>query len=130
MEAIVTTDHAGQIKAFVPGYGDISEDVARELHALRMEAFDREAAVVDRRQRYLARECGESVHMDGGTIVGQIDEAVYQHYVDRYGPKFFSDKSNRRWFLKRHPECAVQSRAANPTFRVTQLPAYREPSAQ
>lgn len=107
------------MSVFVEGYGDMTEDVARELHAMRMADLDRVATVVDARQRYLAREHGEAVHFDGGTLVGQVDEAVYQHYVDRYGPKFWSDKSNRHWFLKRHPECRVRSRSAKTTVRVT-----------
>jgi hypothetical protein len=103
----------------VDGYGDMTEDVARELHAMRMAELDNVTAKVDARQRYLARECGEAVHFDGGTLIGQVDEAVYQHYVDRYGTQFWADKSNRNWFLKRHPECRVRSRAVNTTVRIT-----------
>lgn len=103
----------------VDGYGDMTEDVARELAAMRRTDLDRVAAVVDARQRYLARECGEATHLANGQLVGQVDEAVYQHYVDRYGSTFWTDKSNRDWFLKRHPECRVRSRAANPTVRLS-----------
>lgn len=104
---------------YVDGYGDMTQDVARELHAMRMEELDRVTAKVDARQRYLARELGEAVHFDGGSLVGQVDEAVYQHYVDRYGASFWADKGNRKWFLKRHPECRVRSHAANPSVRIT-----------
>ena len=108
----------------VPGYGDMTDDVARELHALRMERLDREAAVVGARQRYLAREHGESQMHTDGALVGQVDEAVYQHYVDRYGAAWWHDKGNRAWFFKRHPEAKVKV-IAPMGVRVSQLPSYR-----
>jgi len=110
---------------FVEGYGDMSADVAAELALIRKADLDRVAAKCDARQRYLARECGEAVMLKNGALVGQIDEGVFQHYVDRYGPKFWSDKSNRDWFLKRHPECRVKSVARNLAVRIGAVPEYR-----
>jgi hypothetical protein len=108
----------------VPDFGDMTEDVARELHALRIERLEREASVVGARQRYLAREHGEAQMHADGALVGQIDEAVYQHYVDRYGAAWWHDKGNRAWFFKRHPEAKVKV-IAPAGVRVSQLPAYR-----
>jgi hypothetical protein len=113
------------MRVHVEGYGDMTADVARELHAMRRARLDREAAVVQARQRLLARECGEATFFDGGCLAMQVDEAVYQHYVDRYGPKWWADKSNRKWIARRHPETVVKSRPANPTIRITETPAYR-----
>ncbi len=110
-------------RVFVEDYGDMTADVAAELALLRKADLDRVALKCDARQRYLARECSEATHFDGGALVGQVDEGVYQHWVDRYGPKFFTDKSNRRWFLKKHPECRVKSTARHLTVRVAK-PAY------
>lgn len=110
---------------YVDGYGDMTQDVARELHAMRMQRLEREAKVVEARQKYLARECGEAVFFDGGHLAMQVDEAVYQHYVDRYGPKWWADKSNRKWIARRHPETVVKSRPANTTVRITEKPDYR-----
>lgn len=112
------------MRVHVEGYGDMTEDVARELAAMRMERVDREAKVVQARQRYLARECGEAPLLPYGQLVLQVDEAVYQHYIDRYGPKFWADKSNRRWIAKKYPECAVRA-ITKPIVRMTELPGYR-----
>src|SRR5882724_6659016 len=108
-------------KIFVEGYGDMTADVAIELAAIRKADLDRVAMKCDKRQRYLARECAEATFFDGGQLVGQVDEAVFQHWVDRYGQKFFSDKSNRNWFLKKHPECKVKSTAKNLSLLVAGL---------
>jgi hypothetical protein len=107
------------MRIHVEGYGDMTEDVARELAAMRQEDTDRVAEKAARRQAYLARELGEATHFDGGCVVAQVDEGVYQHWVDRYGAQFFSDRSNRNYFLKRHPECRVHSKAKNPTLLVS-----------
>lgn len=116
----LATINPHDMSVHVEGYGDMTEDVARELHAMRMKDLDRVTAVVDRRQRYLAREHGEAQMLPDGAVVGQVDEAVFQHYVDRYGQAFWSDRSNRNWFLKKHPECKVKSIPAKLTLRVTE----------
>lgn len=112
IEGLVTIDPR-DMRINVDGYGDMTEDVARELAKMRLEDVDRVATVAARRQAFLAREIGDVEHFNGGCVVGQVDEAVYQHWVDRYGAAFFTDKSNRAYFLKRHPECRVRSRARN-----------------
>lgn len=111
--------HPHDMRIHVDGYGDMTEDVARELAAMRMEEVDRLAATAARRQAFLAREVGDVTHFDGGCVVGQVDEAVYQHWIDRYGAAFWADKGNRNYFLKRHPECRVRSRARNTTVLVS-----------
>jgi hypothetical protein len=123
MEGIAVID-PHSMRVHVDGYGDMTEDVARELHTMRMERLAREAAVVDARQRFLAREHGEAPLLPDGQLVAQIDEAVYQHWVDRYGPKFWADKANRRWFLRKHPECRVRA-ILKPRIRLTEEPAYK-----
>ena len=114
-EIVAVIDPFGKVE--VEGYGDMTEDVARELARIRTDDLDNVALKCDARQRFLAREHGEANFFDGGALVGQVDEAVYQHYVDRYGPEFFSDKSNRHWFLKKYPECKVKSTAVSTTVR-------------
>lgn len=123
MEGVAFIDPT-DMSVTVPGYGDMTHDVARELAAIRRARVDREAAVVDARQRYLAREHGEAHYNPEVALVGQVDEAVYQHYVDRYGAKWWQDKGNRRWFFKRHPETKVKMIAPS-RVHVTEMPAYR-----
>lgn len=107
------------MRVHVEGYGDMTDDVARELAAMRQADTDRVAAKAYARQALLARELPEATHLAGGCLVAQVDEGVYQHWVDRYGAQFFSDKSNRDYFLKRHPECRVRSRAKNASVLFT-----------
>lgn len=120
----VATINPHSMAVHVDGYGDMTEDVARELAAMRRERVDREAAVVTQRQRYLARECGEAPLLPYGQVVMQVDEAVYQHWIDRYGAGFWADKSNRRWFAKKNPETAVRA-ITKPIVRLAELPSYR-----
>lgn len=123
MEGVAYID-PNDMAVTVPGYGDMTHEVAQALHEIRMERVQREAQVVARRQRYLAREFGEAHMMKDAALVGQVDEAVYQHYVDRYGAAWWHDKGNRSWFFKRHPEARVK--VITPSrIRVTQEPAYR-----
>lgn len=123
MEHVITVNPAN-MAIHVEGYGDMTEDVARELAILKREEIDRIAAKAQQRQNFLAREFGETQTMSFGEVVGQIDEGVYQHWIDRYGVKFWQDKSNRDWFLKKHPECRVRARSARTTV-VVERAGYR-----
>ncbi len=123
MEGVAIIDPRN-MRVHVEGFGDMTQDVAAELAKMRLERVDREAAVVARRQAYLARECGEAPLLPYGQVVMQVDEAVYQHYIDRYGVSFWADKSNRRWIAKRHPETAVKA-ITKPIVRMAELPGYR-----
>lgn len=124
MEHVITVQPGPDMRIVVPGYGDMTEDVARELAEMKREDNARVAAKAAQRQAYLAREFGETTNLSFGEVVGQVDEGVYQHWIDRYGPKFWHDKSNRGWFLKQHPECRVKSKSARLTVRVNERP-YR-----
>jgi hypothetical protein len=102
----------------VEGYGDMTEDVARELAAMRQADTDRVATHCAARQALIAREAEGATTFDGGEVVASIDEGIYQHWVDRYGAQFFREKGNREYFLRQHPECRVRARAASPSVRV------------
>lgn len=117
--AIVTIDPT-DMRVHVEGFGDMTEDVARELHALRRAQTERDVREAAGRQAMLARELPEARRLGGEVrVVGQVDEAVYQHWIDREGPQFWADKSNRNFMLKRHPELRVRSVSDKPSVFVS-----------
>lgn len=97
------------IKIVVEGYGDMTDEVAIELAKLRKAEHERDVAMAARRQAHIAKVCGtEAPLMQHGQLVAQIDGAVFADWERREGRGFFGDKSNRRWFLKKFPECRVR----------------------
>lgn len=124
IEGFATVDPL-TMKVHVEGYGDMTEDVAKALAEIRIEQQTDLAVAAKTRQAMIARDSGEAVNLPYGHVVAQVDEAIYQHWVDRYGPKFWSDKNNRKHFLRDNPECAVRSRARTTSLRLASLPAYR-----
>jgi hypothetical protein len=96
-----------------PDYGDLTEDVARELGKLNQAEADRVYREAQQRQRKIAGACGqESVIGAGGLrLVAQIDETVFNYWEAREGRDFW--KHELPFMLKRHPELAVRPRPAH-----------------
>lgn len=111
---------AGQdMRVVVPGYGDMTAEVAIELAKLRVAENHRDAALAARRQAHIAKTCGtEAPLLDHGQLRAQIDGSVFSDWEKREGRGFFGDKSSLNDFLKRFPECRVRGIPKNPTFRV------------
>lgn len=99
-----------------PDYGDLTEDVARELALLRHQRADEEYLAAERRQRLIARECGQEsrVMKDGMRLVAHIDESVFNYWEAREGREFW--KHEMDFMLKRHPELGVKPVNPNPVF--------------
>jgi hypothetical protein len=95
-----------------PEYGDLTEDVARELNKLNQAEAERIYREAQPRQRRIAGACGqEAVINPGGLrLVAQIDETVFNYRETREGPEFW--KHALPFMLKRHPELAVRARPA------------------
>lgn len=114
---LVTVGQAMEIH--VEGYGDMTEDVARELARMRQASHEEDAALAQARQLHIARVCGtEAPLMQHGQLVAQVDAGVFNYWEQREGRGFFHDRSNRRDFLKKHPECAVKGVPRNPSIIV------------
>jgi len=103
------------MRVFHPDYGDLTEDVARELSALNSKEAELVALEADTRQRMIARECGqEAVYGKAGLrLVAQIDETVFNYWESREGLEFW--KHELPFMLKRHPELAVRAKSARPS---------------
>lgn len=101
-----------------PEYGDISEDVARELAALRHQAHDVACLEAERRQRKIAAAQRESRidRKTGMRLVAQIDEDVFNYWESREGAEFW--KHELPFMMKRHPEIAVKPVSDRPTVLV------------
>lgn len=108
-----------EMRIFVPGYGDMTNDVAIALADLRREEHEMDMKFAAHRQAYIAKHCGtEAPLMTHGQLVAQIDGAAFADWERREGKGFFADKSSRRDFLKRHPECRVKGVRRNQSIIV------------
>lgn len=113
------TFNGQEMRIHVPGYGDMTNDVAIALADIRREEHAQDVAFAAARQAYIAKQCGtEAPLMEHGQLVAQIDAAVFADWERREGKGFFADKSSRRDFLKRHPECAVRGIPRKLSLRV------------
>lgn len=105
-----------------PIYGDMTEDVARELQALNREAEERAYIEAGARQKLIARTCGRESRVmkgDGGMrLIAQIDEDVYNYWEQREGREFWTEGGELNKMLKKHPELAVTPKIENPSIRV------------
>ena len=119
MELVITQD----LRVLSEDYGDITADVVREMAALRMEEFDREAAQADARQAALWQSTqGEGRVAKFGALKAQIDPFVFAHWEQRYGHGFFGEKGNLEWFLKKCPAARVKSRSDRLTVQGVSMP--------
>jgi hypothetical protein len=111
---------------FVPGnddkgrpYGDMEADVCAVFARWAQEENERDIALAAREQAHINKTCGrEATLLDHGQLALQISGRAYSHWEHREGKGFFGDKSNRRDFAKRHPECVVKGIPKNPSIRV------------
>ena len=103
----------------------MTADIAAELALLRIAERDRvvRAAAANQRKIATAHRPTEARTLTHGHQVAQIDADVYNYWEAREGRGFWSDKSNRRAMLKRHPELAVIAKSAKTTITVPELPA-------
>lgn len=108
-----------------PEYGDMTAEVASELQKLNENAAERAFIEADRRQRHIAKTCGQEsfVQHGGMRLVAQIDESVFSYWEAREGRDFW--KHELPFMLKRHPELAVKPINPNPTFGYTGQPRVR-----
>lgn len=108
-----------EMRIEIPGYGDMTADVAIELANLRREEHARDVALAATRQAHIAKVCGrEAPLMEHGQLVAQIESATFTDWERREGKGFFGNKSNIRGFLKRFPECAVKGIPRKPSLRM------------
>jgi hypothetical protein len=119
------------MRVHVEGYGDITDDVARELALMRHAELDELAAgAAQARQMHIAKETGAETHgfQHGRGLVGQVDAHIVAAWEARYGRAFWTDKSNRAEFFRKHPVCAVKY-IRKPTirgFRIEGRPTTRD----
>lgn len=107
-----------------PDFGDMTEDVARELAALRDVRNLEDVLDAGSRQEHIAATCGTEMTYGKGGVrqLAQIDEKVFNYWEAREGRDFWKHELN--WMLKRHPEMAVRARSANPTISLRTKPQY------
>lgn len=95
-----------------PEYGDITEDVARELAAIRQEDHRNLVRDAERLQAALVAEMpGEAIVNKSFALKARIHPAIYAHWRMKHGAGFW--KHDMEWFLKKNPQCRVRSRPAN-----------------
>lgn len=103
-----------------PEYGDITEDVARELAAERQRDHQRLVREADRMQAAIvAARPGDAVLHKGFALKAQIHPAIYMHWRMKHGRGFW--KHDMEWFLKKNPQCRVRSKPLNPSIVVPDL---------
>lgn len=103
-----------------PEYGDITEDVARELAAERKRDHERLVREAERMQAEIARSLpGDAVTRPDFALKAAIHPAIHAHWRMKHGRGFW--KHEMDWFLKKNPQCRVRSRPANPTVVVPDL---------
>lgn len=106
-----------------PEYGDMTEDVARELAVMNQAAADEAFAQAQANQVKIAKLCGREsrIGKDGLRLVAQIDADVFGYWEMREGRDFW--KHELKFMSKRHPEIAVNPRSENPTIVNPGIPA-------
>lgn len=110
-----------------PEYGDITEDVARELAAIRRADHEQLVRDADRWQaQIIAARPGEAVVQKGFALKAEIHPAIVSHWRMRYGAGFW--KHELDWFLKKNPKCRVKNRSAKPTIVVPALSLSNGPA--
>lgn len=103
-------DFLGQI--IHPELGDITMDVARELHAMTADDDAQLHSEAEARQALIAAAAGqEGRTFKGGHMIAQIDAQVHDYWRRREGADFW--KHELRFMQKRHPELRFVSRSAN-----------------
>lgn len=105
-----------------PEYGDITEDVARELAAIRQEDHKQLVKHADRMQAEISSaRSGTAVLHRNFALKAQIHPAIYAHWRMKHGKGFW--KHEMDWFLKKNPQCRVRSKPLNSSVVVPDLSA-------
>jgi hypothetical protein len=115
--------HIGpDMRVIDPHYGDITEDVARELAILNKQQADLDYLVAGENQAKIARVCGQESRIGKGglRLVAQVDAGVFSYWEAREGRDFW--RHELKYMSKRHPEIAVRPRFENPTISNPGLP--------
>lgn len=97
-----------EMRVFHPKFGEITEDVAREMAA--MTAYDDEIlfATADARQaQILAAQPGPARITPGFALKAQIDPRVHDYWRRREGAGFW--KHELKNMIRRHPELGVKA---------------------
>ena len=103
-----------------PDYGDMTEEVAREMAAIRREDNERLVHEAARMQAEIAAaRPGDAVIHDGFALKAQIHPGVHAYWRMREGPGFWKHELGS--MMKKFPELRVRARPANPTVRVDGL---------
>lgn len=91
-----------------PEYGDITEEVAREMANIRREDHERLVKEAVQRNKVIAAvRPGQAFVKKGFALKAEIDPAVVAYWRMKYGPGFW--KHELDWYLKKNPECRVKS---------------------
>lgn len=105
-----------------PEYGDITEDVARELAEERKRDHERLIHNAERMQAEITRSLpGDAITNKHFALKAAIHPAIHAAWRMKYGRGFW--KHELDWFLKRNPQCRVRSRPASTTIIVPDLSA-------
>lgn len=103
-----------------PVYGDMTEEVAKELMLLERQADEDVYRNAHERQLQIAATCGvDGRVMDknsGLRLVAQIDAGVYSYWELREGKKFWTNEGELKRMLKKHPELAVNAKTNQFSF--------------
>lgn len=104
-------------KIIHPELGDITMDVARELHSMTAADDARLHSEAEARQALISASAGqEGRTFKGGHMVAQIDARVYDYWRRREGKDFW--KSELKFMQKRHPELRFTARSENASILV------------
>lgn len=103
-----------------PEYGDMTEEVAKELILLERENDEDTYRNAHARQVAIAKTCGvDGRVMDknsGLRLVAQIDPGVFSYWEMREGKQFWTNQGELNNMLKKHPELAVQAKSNQFSF--------------
>lgn len=103
-----------------PVYGDMTEEVAKELMLLEREADEEAYRNAHERQLFIAKTCGRDARImdknSGLRLVAQIDASVFSYWEAREGKDFWSSKGELKRMLKKHPELAVTAKSNQFSF--------------
>jgi hypothetical protein len=89
---------------------DITDKVRDSLVNRYEKNFDRSLGEATERQREIARQQGERRSVEGmGRPVMEVDNKVYQEWVQKEGKEVWRDPKFRKWIGDRNPELKARS---------------------
>lgn len=109
-----------------PEFGDCTADIIEELIAM---AKLKEPVLLEREQAEIAAASGQVARdMSCGRLVAEIHPEVFDDWVAKEGPDFFSKAKGGdgiEYLAKHFPATRVNSRSAHIRVPVRELPRYR-----